>query len=87
MSDTSSKGAYTKDAVYLKGFFDVLNFAKKHDIDELYIGKVGISDLPLLKKSEFAITKPKYTLKSLLEQGMISPSERRVDEKKVFDLL
>lgn len=49
LSDTSQPGAYTKDAVYLKGFLEIQHFVKKGgDIRSLFIGKIGIKDLPTL---------------------------------------
>lgn len=87
LADTGDAGAYTKDVAYLRGFFDVARFSQKRDVNELYIGKVGVQDLSLLAKADIRLKSPKYTLNSLLDQGSILPSERRVDERKVFDLL
>jgi len=80
LKDTSKPGAYTKDCVYLKGFIEVLKFVKKNDVDALYIGKIGIKDLTLLKEVE-GVHKPKYLLTTLLEKRYIEPSERRIDEE------
>lgn len=59
LSDTSEPGGLTKDYVYLKGYFDVIKYAKKNDITDLYIGKVGINDISDLKKLDM-IEAPKY---------------------------
>ena len=66
--------------MYLKGFIEVLKFVKKNDVDALYIGKIGIKDLTLLKEVE-GVHKPKYLLTTLLEKRYIEPSERRIDEE------
>lgn len=50
VDDTSQPGAFTKDYVYLKGYFDVKRFAKKHDVRQLWLGKVSIRDLKLVQK-------------------------------------
>jgi len=44
-------GGFVKDHIYLKGYLEVKDFAKKDgDFKNLYVGKVGIKDLPLIKK-------------------------------------
>lgn len=49
--NTARPGAYTKDYIYLKGWYDIKNFVKKGgNVKDLYVGKIGISHLPLLKK-------------------------------------
>jgi len=50
LSDTSLKGGFTKDYVYFKGFYNVKKFAEKNDVNRLFIGKVSINDLRVLKK-------------------------------------
>jgi len=54
LSDTSIEGGCTKDYVYLKGFYDVKDYLEDQcELDEgyrsLYIGKVGIEDIPILE--------------------------------------
>ena len=50
LSDTSKPGAFTKDHIYLKGFLNVKKYAERGgDIKKLYIGKIGIEHVPLLK--------------------------------------
>lgn len=49
LSDTSQKGGYTKDYVYYKGYYKVKKFAKNNDIKDLFIGKIAISDMKLIK--------------------------------------
>lgn len=51
ISNTSLPGSYTKDYVYLKGYYDVKNFIKKGgNVNELYTGKIGVQHVPLLKQ-------------------------------------
>lgn len=50
LCDTSLKGGFTKDYVYFKGFYKVQKFAKRNDINRLFIGKISIKDLKCLKK-------------------------------------
>jgi len=53
IGDTFFPGAFTKDYLYLKGYFDVKNFLKKGgNLYELYYGKIGLSDLPEMSKIE-----------------------------------
>jgi uncharacterized protein (TIGR02421 family) len=50
LGNTMWAGAFTKDYLYLKGFFDVRKFiANKGDIKELYYGKVGLDDLKSIR--------------------------------------
>lgn len=49
--DPDQPGAYTKDHVYLKGYHLIKNFIKEGgDLKKLYVGKIGINDLPLMKR-------------------------------------
>lgn len=51
LKDTSQKGAFTKDYVYLQGLFDLEDYlAKGGDKDLLYTGIIGIQHLPIVKK-------------------------------------
>ena len=51
ISDTSKPGAYTKDHLYLKGWYDVKNFVKKGGrVEDLYIGKIGVEHVPVVKE-------------------------------------
>ncbi len=63
MMDTSLKGGFTKDYVYFSGYLKVKKYARFHKIDNLFIGKVKISDLKILKKylkeKKFEITCPR----------------------------
>lgn len=52
ITDTSKKGAYTKDLVYFEGLVQVLNYLKKNNCDpsELYYGKLNLEDIDKAKK-------------------------------------
>lgn len=46
-------GGYTKDAIYLKGLLQVLNFIKDGgDIHQLYFGKYALEHLPFIEELE-----------------------------------
>ena len=60
LKDTSLPGAYTKDVIYLRGFLAVKKYIQKGgDITKLYVGKIGLKDVPLLTKIP-GIVKPKF---------------------------
>lgn len=68
-------GGYIKDHLYLKGKLEVDEFAKTDaDFKSLYVGKVGIQDLPLVRKllDQGTLKQPKYFPKIL-------ELEKRVD--------
>ena len=49
--DTSEKGCFAKDHVYLKGFFEVQEYLNKGgDLAVLFKGKIGLKDLKIVKK-------------------------------------
>jgi len=51
ISNTSKPGAYTKDYLYLKGKYIIENFVKKGgNLQSLYIGKIGVQHVDLVKK-------------------------------------
>lgn len=52
LTDTSQKGAFTKDIVYFEGFVKVLNYLRQHNYDPrpLYCGKIDVDDLSKAKK-------------------------------------
>ena len=79
---TSGKGAFTRDTVYLRGFLNVKKHCEKHDIHDLYVGKVGIRDLNLLK--EMPLVKPKFIPDTLYES--IDRSDRTIDRHFVDKL-
>ncbi|MBI5754821.1 DUF1704 domain-containing protein [Candidatus Peregrinibacteria bacterium] len=51
LEDTSLPGAFTKDIIYLKGFFEIEEYvAKGGDLKKLFIGKISLEDLDLVSK-------------------------------------
>jgi uncharacterized protein (TIGR02421 family) len=57
---TSGKGAFTKDALYLKGRFEVEKFLKKgNKLEDLYFGRYSVYDVPLVKDID-GLQKPKF---------------------------
>jgi alpha-L-glutamate ligase-like protein/uncharacterized protein (TIGR02421 family) len=53
LADTGEPGAFTKDILYYKGFKEISEFvADGGRIKELYIGKLNIKDLELIRKIE-----------------------------------
>ena len=55
----SEPGAFTKDALYLKGFLAVSKFLKDHDMRQLYYGRYSVYDAPLVMDVD-GLVKPKY---------------------------
>lgn len=53
--DTSKPGAYTKDYLYLKGYYEVKKFLEENrdnGLKTLYYGKIGLEHVPLMKDIE-----------------------------------
>lgn len=51
LADTKMSGAFTKDYIYLRGKYLIEDFVKNGgNIKDLYIGKIGVEHLPLIKK-------------------------------------
>lgn len=51
VGNTFFPGAFTKDYLYLKGYFDVRKFLDSGgDPAKLYYGKIGIDDIPFIEK-------------------------------------
>ena len=55
----SEPGAFTKDALYLKGFLAVSKFLEDHDMRQLYYGRYSVYDAPLVMDVD-GLVKPKY---------------------------
>jgi len=64
LCDTSKKGGFTKDYVYFSGYLKIKKFAKKNDIKDLFIGKIKIDDIKLLRKF---IDKNKDKIKTIFD--------------------
>jgi len=52
LTDTSQKGAFTKDVVYFEGLLKVLHYLKKNHYDPrgLYLGKIDVDDIKKIQK-------------------------------------
>jgi uncharacterized protein (TIGR02421 family) len=60
LADTSKKGGFTKDYVYLKGYFDVKDFVENHgSIKDLYYGKISIKDVSIINKLKPYLKEPR----------------------------
>jgi uncharacterized protein (TIGR02421 family) len=55
----SDPGAFTKDALYLKGFLSVGKFLEEHDMTQLYYGRYSVYDASLVMDVD-GLIKPKY---------------------------
>jgi hypothetical protein len=62
LKNTKLKTAFTKDAMYFTGVREIETFvAKGGQVKDLYIGKIGIKDLPLMKNVK-GLVDPKFLL-------------------------
>ena len=60
LTDTSMPGGFTKDYLYLKGYFEIKDYVQNGgSIKNLYIAKIGIGDLSTIKSIN-GINPPKY---------------------------
>lgn len=62
VGDVSRPGAYTKDHVYLEGYSQVKNFLDEDSskgMKQLYLGKIGLEHLKLLRKIE-GLVEPRF---------------------------
>jgi len=51
LGDTSRPGAYTKDIVYLQGYYYVKNFIENGgNIKDLYLGRIGVEHIKIAKE-------------------------------------
>ena len=65
LSQTDVAGGFTKDHLYLKGYFKVKRYIKKGGkIEDLYYGKVGVDDLETIKR--LPLKKPKLLPKDFI---------------------
>lgn len=52
-NDTGKKGAFTKDYIYFKGYYEVKKFIENGgELRDLYIGKFNLNDLAFVKQIE-----------------------------------
>lgn len=58
LTDTSQKGAFTKDIVYFEGLLETLNYLRQNNYDpsQLYYGKIAAKDVSKVEK--ISTTKP-----------------------------
>ena len=66
---TFRSGGLTKDAVYLKGFLNLIqNIKKGEELDPLFVGKIGAAHIPIVKELQWrkvlhpAPLRPRYML-------------------------
>lgn len=62
LSDTGKEGAFTKDYVYLKGYYNVKEYLKNNNLKLLYVGSIGIDnveDIKILLENE-VLKYPQY---------------------------
>jgi uncharacterized protein (TIGR02421 family) len=52
LSNSKSLGSFSKDYVYLKGYFEIQKYVKKHPMRFLYYGKTSTDSIKLIKKIE-----------------------------------
>jgi uncharacterized protein (TIGR02421 family) len=65
IANTAFPGGFTKDYLYLKGYYKIKNYAERGgDINELYYGKINTDDVLLLKN--FGLAKPKLIPKDFI---------------------
>ena len=70
LGDTMFAGAFTKDYLYLKGYFEVRKFLQDGgEVKRLYYGKIGLKDLPVIEQipnliNPLFMSKMKYYTKS-----------------------
>ena len=60
LTDTSMPGGFTKDYLYLKGYFEIKKYVEcGGSIKDLYVAKIGIADISTIKNLD-RIKPPKY---------------------------
>jgi len=65
LSHTQVEGGFTKDSVYMKGYYEVTNYMKRGGtLEDLYVGKIGIKETPYVK--DLGFKKPKFMPKKFL---------------------
>ena len=79
LRDTSQHGGFTKDYLYLDGYFNVKRYIKNGgDVRSLYVGKVALKDLDHLAK--LSLKKPKYLPTSFI---LTTPEGTETVERKI----
>ena len=85
--DTSKPGAYTKDVLYLRGYYKIKSYVNKgKDLNELYYGKIGIGDIDVVKKIP-GVVKPKCLPFDLFATDMITQDMPLPETKKEKEII
>ncbi|MBW3020128.1 DUF1704 domain-containing protein [Candidatus Woesearchaeota archaeon] len=75
LSDTELAGGFTKDVVYLRGYYRVKNYiGKGGKLKDLYYGKIGIEDVELIKK--LRLERPKI----IPDKFLLFGQDKTIDE-------
>ena len=72
LANSESLGAFTKDHVYLKGFFEIKKYLLKNPLKHLYYGKISLEHIDVIKKVE----------EELAPISFYPPLARTFDQKK-----
>jgi len=79
-------GGFTKDAIYLRGFVNLLDYIRNGgDLETLFVGKISMEDIPVIKELQIRkVLKP-----SLLVPGYLHDKEAitRVSDLKKGELI
>lgn len=72
LTDTSVPGAFTKDAIYLRGYRRIKRFVKRGgDISQLMVGKISIKDLEMVEYIP-DVKPPKYLPFDLFKHDVLN---------------
>ena len=82
-------GGLTKDAIYLRGLRDLLAYlAQGHDIEPLYVGKIGLRHVPLIQQlRRREIVQPPAVLPRLWEQPGFQERLENCRRLSILDLI
>ena len=82
-------GGLTKDAIYLRGFRDLLRYlASGHDIEPLYVGKIGLQHVPYIQElRRREIITPPRILPRFLDDPAIRERLEACRGKSVVELM
>jgi len=80
LTDTSKPGAYTKDYLYLDGYYKVKKFLgenKEEGLKKLYYGRMDLEQIPLLSQLE-GLREPEFLPNSEIFKGLIEQISGKV---------
>ncbi len=84
--NTGSKGGYTKDVLYLRGFIRLLEFSRDGgNIDDLYVGKISLEDMDLV--SQIGLVPSRYNIGMIKDTGLVTPSERSIPNEVLEEII